>query len=212
MEMKLEVLVIPVSDVDRAKRFYEKLGFRLDIDYAANENYRVLQFTPPGSGASIIFGKGVTSAKPGSIDRLVLAVYDIEAVREELRSHGVEVETFHDAGGGLGAGFRTGTEGRAAGPDPQHRSYATYGSFRDPDGNVWLLQEIKERLPGRVTPEPLNGKVTDIILEALKNASAAHGVHEKELGKPDPDWPQWYAAHMARALGGAGYHLSGPSA
>ena len=151
MDMKLEIVVIPVSDVDRAKAFYEKMGFRLDIDFVADENYRIIQFTPPGSGASIIFGKGITSAKPGSIDHLVLAVKDIDAARSDLLSHGVEVsEVFHDAGGGLGAGFRTGTEARAPGPDPKGRSYASYASFSDPDGNGWLLQEIKERLPGRL--------------------------------------------------------------
>jgi catechol 2,3-dioxygenase-like lactoylglutathione lyase family enzyme len=150
MDMKLEVLVVPVSDVDRAKHFYEKLRFRLDIDYVGSDDYRVIQFTPPGSQASIIFGKGVTSAQPGSIDRLVLAVHDIHAARNELRSRGVEVsEVFHDADGGLAGGFRAGTDARASGPDPQRRSYASYASFSDPDGNVWLLQEIKERLPGR---------------------------------------------------------------
>ena len=150
MDMKLEVVVIPVSDVDRAKRFYEKLGFRLDIDYVANKEYRVIQFTPPGSQASIIFGKGVTSAQPGSIDRLVLAVDDIDAACREILSHGVDVsEVFHDAGGGLGGGFHAGTDGRAPGPDPEGRSYASYASFNDADGNGWLLQEIKERLPGR---------------------------------------------------------------
>src|ERR1700722_13265593 len=143
MDMKLEVLVVPVSDVDRAKRFYEKLEFRLDIDYVANEEYRILQFTPPGSEASIIFGKGITSAQPGSIDRLVLVVYDLDAARGELLAHGVEgSEVFHDASGGLGGGFHTGTEARAPGSDPQGRSYASYASFKDPDGNVWLLQEI----------------------------------------------------------------------
>lgn len=213
MNMKLEVVVLPVSDVDRAKRFYEKLGFRLDIDYAADENYRVIQFTPPGSGTSIIFGTGITSVRPGSIDHMILAVYDIDAARAELLSHGVQVgEAFHDAGGGLGAGFHTGTEGRASGPDPERRSYGSYAPFSDPDGNGWLLQEIKERLPGRVEPEPLNGKTTDVLLAALKSAAAAHGVHEKELGKPDPDWPQWYAEHMSRTLGATGYHLTGPSA
>jgi catechol 2,3-dioxygenase-like lactoylglutathione lyase family enzyme len=211
MDMKLEVLVVPVSDVDRAKRFYEKLGFRLDIDYVANKDYRIIQFTPPGSEASIIFGKGITSAQPGAIDGLVLAVYDIDAARGELRAHGVEVgEVFHDAGGGLAGGFHAGPEARAPGPDPQGRSYGSYASFSDPDGNGWLLQEIKERLPGRTMP-PLNRKMTDILSEALKGAAAAHGVHEKELGRPDPDWPQWYAEHMTRTLGGAGYHLTGPS-
>ena len=150
MDMKLEVVVVPVSDVDRAKDFYKRLRFREDIDYVGGNDYRVVQLTPPGSACSIIFGKGVTSARPGSIDRLVLAVSDIDAARDELRSHGVEVSVFHDAGGGLGGGFYAGTEARAPGPDPQRRSYATYASFSDPDGNVWLLQEIKERLPGRV--------------------------------------------------------------
>ena len=150
MDMKLEVVVVPVSDVDRAKAFYKRLGWREDIDFAGSDGYRVLQLTPPGSACSIIFGRGVTSARPGSIDRLVLAVSDIDAARDELRSHGVEVGVFHDAGGGLGGGFNARPEARAAGPDPQRRSYATYASFSDPDGNVWLLQEITERLPGRV--------------------------------------------------------------
>jgi catechol 2,3-dioxygenase-like lactoylglutathione lyase family enzyme len=150
VDLKLEVVVIPVSDVDRAKEFYKRLAFREDIDYAAADGYRVVQLTPPGSPCSIIFGKGVTSAKPGSIDRLVLAVDDITAARDELVSHGVEVSVFHDAGGGLGGGFYARAEARAPGPDPQRRSYASYASFSDPDGNTWLLQEIKERLPGRV--------------------------------------------------------------
>ena len=150
MDMKLEVVVIPVADVDRAKDFYKRLGFREDIDYAGSDGYRVVQLTPPGSACSIIFGKGVTSAQPGSIDRLVLAVDDIDAARDTLLAHGVEVHVFHDAGGGLGGGFYARTEARAPGPDPQRRSYASYASFSDPDGNRWMLQEIKERLPGRV--------------------------------------------------------------
>jgi len=150
MDMKLEVVVLPVSDVDRAKAFYGRLGFREDVDFAGNDGYRIVQLTPPGSPCSIIFGTGVTAARPGSVDRLVLAVDDIAAARDELRAHGVEVSVFHDAGGGLGGGFYAGTKGRAAGPDPQRRSYATYASFSDPDGNVWLLQEITTRLPGRV--------------------------------------------------------------
>jgi catechol 2,3-dioxygenase-like lactoylglutathione lyase family enzyme len=148
MDMKLEVFVLPVSDVERAKRFYEKLGFRLDVDIAPNENYRAVHLTPPGSEASIVFGKGVTSAQPGSIDRLLLAVYDIDAARRELLSHGADVsEVFHDAGGSLGGGFIADTGARATGPDPEARSYASYASFRDPDGNVWLLQEVKSGCP-----------------------------------------------------------------
>lgn len=149
MDMKLEVVVIPVTDVDRAKAFYKRMGFREDIDFAGDDGYRVVQLTPPGSACSIIFGKGVTAAQPGSIDRLVLVVSDVDAAKAELLSHGVEVCVFHDAGGGLGGGFNAATEKRAPGPDPQRRSYASYASFSDPDGNVWLLQEITQRLPGR---------------------------------------------------------------
>ena len=150
MDMKLEVVVVPVSDVDRAKEFYKRLGWREDVDVTGSDGYRAVHLTPPGSACSIIFGKGITSARPGSLDRLLLAVSDIDAARDELRSHGVEVSVFHDAAGGLGGGFYARPEARAPGPDPQRRSYATYASFSDPDGNVWLLQEIKERLPGRV--------------------------------------------------------------
>jgi catechol 2,3-dioxygenase-like lactoylglutathione lyase family enzyme len=212
MDMKLEVVILPVSDVEQAKRFYENLGFRLDVDIAPNENYRAVHLTPPGSEASILFGKGVTSAQPGSVDRLLLAVYDIDEARQELLSKGVNVsEVFHDAGGSLGGGFIAATEARAAGPDPQRRSYGSYASFSDPDGNIWLLQEIKERLPGRVTRASLNGQATGILLEALRSAAAAHAVHEKELGKADSDW-KWYAEYMTRTLSAAGFHLTGPSA
>ena len=190
MDMKLEVLVVPVTDVDRAKRFYLNLGFRLDVDYVANQNFRVIQLTPPGSAASIILGKGITSARPGSIDRLVLAVYDIEAARDHLLSHGVEVsELFHDAGGGLGGGFYARLEERAPGADPQRRSYASYASFSDPDGNVWLLQEIKERLPGR-------GVMMDVAARAqlLHETADHHGSFEAVA--PPHDWWDWYAAYM----------------
>jgi len=149
--MRLEVVVLPVADVDRAKAFYEGLGWRLDADVTEGEHYRIVQLTPPASQASIIFGKGVTSAEPGSIDRIVLAVEDIDAAREELRSRGVDVgEPFHEAAGGLDGGFHSSPAERAPGPDPEGRSYATYAAFSDPDGNRWLLQELTERLPGRV--------------------------------------------------------------
>ena len=151
MDWKLELVIIPVSDVDKAKAFYvDQFGFNPDHDHTVSDEVRFVQLTPPGSACSIIFGKGVTSARPGSLDRLLLAVSDIEAARDELRSRGVEVSVFHDAGGGLGGGFIASPAGRASGPDPQRRSYASYGSVSDPDGNVWLLQEITERLPGRV--------------------------------------------------------------
>jgi catechol 2,3-dioxygenase-like lactoylglutathione lyase family enzyme len=146
MDMQLELLFIPVSDVDRAKRFYEKLGFRLDID-VANGDFRGIQFTPPGSKASIILGKGITSAKPGSIDRPVLTVYDIDAARENLISRGVDVsKVFHYAGGPFNNSVKN---ARISGRDPQGRSYYSFASFEDPDGNGWLLQEIQTRLPGR---------------------------------------------------------------
>jgi catechol 2,3-dioxygenase-like lactoylglutathione lyase family enzyme len=151
VSMRLEAVVVPVTDVDRALRFYQGLGWRVDADVSAGDDYRLVHLTPPASNASIVFGKGVTSARPGSIDGVVLAVDDIDAARDELVSRGVGVsELFHDAGGSPAGGFIADTGARAAGPDPGRRSYATYASFSDPDGNLWLLQEITERAPGRV--------------------------------------------------------------
>ncbi|MEU1532065.1 VOC family protein [Streptomyces fagopyri] len=147
MDMKLEVVVVPVADVDRARAFYEKLGWRLDADFTDGEDFRVVQFTPPGSPCSIIFGTRISAATPGSSEGLHLVVPDIEAARAELTDRGVEVsEVFHDAGGVF---HRTGTEGRVTGPDPERRSYSSFLSFSDPDGNGWVLQEITTRLPGR---------------------------------------------------------------
>jgi catechol 2,3-dioxygenase-like lactoylglutathione lyase family enzyme len=147
VDMKLEVVVVPVSDVDKAKAFYQGLGWRLDADFAKSENFRVVQLTPPGSPASIIFGTGLTSAAPGSADGLQLVVDDIDAARAELASRGAEVsEVFHDAGGVFHHG---GTAGRAVGPAPDHQSYGSFASFRDPDGNGWFVQEVTTRLPGR---------------------------------------------------------------
>jgi catechol 2,3-dioxygenase-like lactoylglutathione lyase family enzyme len=146
-EMRLEVVVVPVSDVDRAKRFYESLGWRLDADLAVDDGYRVVQLTPPGSACSIIFGKGITSATPGSSDGLQLTVYDIDDARADLIERGVDVsETFHDL---TGVFHHAGTEGRLGGPAPEHADYGSFAAFSDPDGNGWLLQEIKTRLPGR---------------------------------------------------------------
>ncbi|MFG2475702.1 VOC family protein [Streptomyces fagopyri] len=147
MDMKLEVVVVPVADVDRARAFYEKLGWRLDADFTDGEDFRVVQFTPPGSPCSIIFGTRISAAAPGSSEGLHLVVPDIEAARAELADRGVEVsEVFHDAGGVF---HRAGTEGRVTGPDPERRSYTSFLSFSDPDGNGWVLQEITTRLPGR---------------------------------------------------------------
>ena len=152
VDFKLEVVIVPVADVDRAKRFYLSLGWREDIDIAGPQGYRAVHFTPPGSTASILIGnKGVTQSEPGSTAGLLLAVHDIDMARAELISHGVDVsEVFHDAGGSLGGGFIAASEARAPGHDPERRSYASYASFSDPDGNDWLLQELTERLPGRV--------------------------------------------------------------
>src|SRR3954454_12954107 len=185
--MQLEVVVVPVADVDRAKSFYESLGWRLDAD-AGDDSHHVVQMTPPGSNASIIFGKRVTTAEPGSIDGLVVAVDNIEAARDELRSRGVDVEIFHDAAGGLGGGFDTLPEARAAGADPERRSYASYGSFRDPDGNGWLLQELTERLPGCVGPRDVSA-FADLLHETAEH----HDAFEKAA--PPHDWWDWYAAY-----------------
>jgi len=147
MDMKLEVLVVPVSDVEKSKRFYEALEFRLDIDHVFGDGFRVVQLTPPGSECSIIIGEGVTSAEPGSVQGLHLVVMDIEVARDELLERGVEVsDVFHDVSGGFDRG---GTAGRVAGPQPDHHSYASFASFDDPDGNGWILQEVKTRAPGR---------------------------------------------------------------
>ena len=200
MNMKLEVLVIPVSDVDRAKAFYKKLGFRLDIDYAASEDFRVLQFTPPGSEASIIFGKGVTSAKRGSADTLLLAVDDIDAARDDLIGRGVNVsEVFHYAGGP----FNNAVENpRVAGRDPEGRSYFSFASFEDPDGNRWLVQEITTRLPGRIDSAAMTFNSVSDLSSALRRAEAAHGEHEKRTGQRDANWPDWYAKYMVAEQAG----------
>ena len=147
VDMKLEAIVLPVADVDRAKSFYEQLGWRLDADFVTGEDFRVVQLTPPGSGTSIVFGSGITTAVPGTVQGLHLVVFDIEAARDQLVDHGVEVgEVFHDAGGVF---HHARDEGRVAGPDPERRDYSSFASFSDPDGNDWVLQEIKQRAPGR---------------------------------------------------------------
>jgi catechol 2,3-dioxygenase-like lactoylglutathione lyase family enzyme len=150
VDMRLEVVVLPVSDVDRAKRFYAGLGWRLDIDYSPGDDYRVIQFTPPGSGCSVIFGKNVTEAAPGSAQGLHLIVSDIEAARDELLRRGIEIdEPFHDAGGVF---HHASAKGLARGANPQRKSYASYASFRDPDGNGWIFQEVTARLTGHIAP------------------------------------------------------------
>jgi catechol 2,3-dioxygenase-like lactoylglutathione lyase family enzyme len=198
MNMKLEVVIISVSDVDRAKAFYEKLGFRFDIDIV-NENFRGVQFTPPGSETSIIFGKGVTSAKPGSAE-LVLAVDNVDAAREDLIARGVNVsEVFHYASGPFN---NTIENSRIAGRDPEGRSYFSFASFKDPDGNGWLLQEITTRLPGRIDSAATTFNSASDLSSALRRAEAAHGEHEKRTGQRDANWPGWYAKYMVAEQAG----------
>ncbi len=193
VDMKLEVVVIPVSEVNRAKRFYGALGWRLDADLAVSDHFRIVQFTPPGSPCSIQFGTGLTSATPGSAEVLYLVVSDIEAARAELVDRGVEVsELFH----------RGGSEGRLSGPDPQRRSYGSFASFSDPDGNGWLLQEVTARLPGRVDAHDTAFTSPTELAGALRRAEAAHGEHEKRTGQRDADWPDWYAQYIVQEQAG----------
>ena len=199
VDMRLEVVLLPVSDVDRAKDFYAGLGWRLDADFPVGDDFRVVQLTPPGSQCSVIFGDGVTTAAPGSVEGLQLAVSDIDAARAALAGRGVDVsEVFHDAGGVFHHG---GTEARVAGPAPDHASYGSFASFDDPDGNGWILQEITTRLPGRVATQTTYASAGDLA-GALRRAAAAHGEHEARTGKADPDWPDWYAEYMVREAAG----------
>jgi catechol 2,3-dioxygenase-like lactoylglutathione lyase family enzyme len=201
---KLEVLVIPVSDVARAKDFYTSLGWRLDADYDNGSDFRVIQFTPTGSGCSIIFGKNVTAAVPGSAQGLYLIVSDVAAARDELLGRGVKVsEVFHDAAGVYAGPDEPYLFGRlrVSGPDPDHRSYRSFASFHDPDGNGWLFQEITTRLPGRVTADTTYPSATELS-QALRRAAAAHGQHEARIGQADPNWPDWYAEYMVREQSG----------
>jgi len=200
VDMKLEVIVIPVSDIDRAKQFYSKLGWRLDAEFTTGADFRVIQFTPPGSGTSVIFGKNVTGAAPGSAQGLYLIVSDIEAARKELLARGVAVsEAFHHEGdvhAGSDEPYLFGRR-RTSGPDPEHRTYQSYASFRDPDGNGWLFQEVTARLPGRVDPNQTTYTSVADLASALRRAEAAHGEHEKRTGgQRDENWPDWYAQYM----------------
>jgi catechol 2,3-dioxygenase-like lactoylglutathione lyase family enzyme len=185
--MKLEVVVIPVSDVDRAKRFYLSMGWRLDADFASGDSWRVVQVTPPGSACSFFIGKGLTKATPGSIPGLLLIVDDIEAARAELVGYGVDVGGAFHFEGGL---HFTGTQGRLPGPDPEGRSYRTFASFNDPDGNSWVLQEIKTRLPGR----GLSSMDVATLIPLLRETEERHGKYEATA--PKHHWSEWYAAYL----------------
>jgi catechol 2,3-dioxygenase-like lactoylglutathione lyase family enzyme len=205
LDMKLEVIVIPVADVDRAKEFYARLGWRLDADYAGADDYRVIQFTPPGSGCSVIFGRNVTAAAPGSAQGLYLVVADVEAARAELLGRGVEISAaFHDAGdvhAGADEPYLFGSQ-RVDGSDPDRRSYRSFASFRDPDGNGWLLQEVTMRAPGRIDAATTGYASASDLAGALRRAAAAHGEHEARTGEHDANWPDWYAEYMVREQSG----------
>jgi catechol 2,3-dioxygenase-like lactoylglutathione lyase family enzyme len=198
--VKLEIVVIPVSDVDGAKQFYEILGWRLDADFAGGNDFRVIQFTPPGSSCSVIFGKGVTAATPGSTQGLYLIVSDIVTAHEELRGRGVKIsEIFHDGGDAHAGPDEPYLFGRlrVSGPDPERRSYRSFASFNDPDGNGWLLQEITTRVPGRIDPEATTFASASDLASAFRRAEAAHGEHEKRMAAGrDANWPEWYASYM----------------
>jgi catechol 2,3-dioxygenase-like lactoylglutathione lyase family enzyme len=187
MDMKLEVVAISVSDIERAKSFYGKLGWRLDADFVVGDAFRGVQYTPPGSGCSIHFGKGVTSAAPGSARGLFLVVSDIEAARADLIARGAAVsEVLHGLPG----------EPPSKGRDPMRRSYTSFATFADPDGNEWLVQEVTNRLPGRVDEGSTTFTSPAELTGALRRAEAAHGVYEKRLGHRDAEWPDWYARYM----------------
>lgn len=202
IDLRLEAVVIPVADVDRAKAFYSTLGWRLDADFAFDNGFRVVQFTPPGSGCSVQFGTDITSAEPGSARGLYLIVSDIDSARAELAAAGIDVsEVFHP--GAPGAQFQPASTGdRLPGRAAEQASYGSFAAFSDPDGNGWLLQEITARLPGRVdSAETSFVSVTDLA-NALRRAAAAHGEHEKRTGEPDVNWPDWYAAYLVAESAG----------
>ena len=202
IDMKLEAFIIPVSDVDRAKQFYTRLGWRLDADFPFDNGFRVIQFTPTGSGCSIQFGTKTTLAAPGSTHGLYLIVSSIEAAHDELVTQGVQVsEVFH--AGTPGAQFQPdGAAGRVTGPAPDHASYRSYATFSDPDGNSWILQEVTTRLPGRVDPTTTTFASATGLASALRRAADAHGEHEKRIGNADPNWPDWYAEYIVHEQAG----------
>lgn len=205
VDMKFEIVVIPVSDVDRAKEFYSRLGWRLDADYDNNKDFRVIQFTPPGSACSIIFGRNVTAAPPGCAQGLYLIVPDIEAARQDLLRRGVAVsDAFHGAGdlyAGPDEPYLFGRI-RVKGPDAERRSYRSFASFSDPDGNGWLFQEITARLPGRIDSTATTFASVNDLASAFRRAETAHGEHETRTGQHDANWPDWYAAYMVAEQSG----------
>jgi catechol 2,3-dioxygenase-like lactoylglutathione lyase family enzyme len=202
VDLKLEVVVIPVADADRSKEFYTGLGWRLDADFAFDNGFRVVQFTPPGSAASVQFGSKITTAAPGSAGGLYLIVSDIQAARETLAGLGTEItEVFHP--GAPGAQFAQDAVDHVSGPAPDRETYSSFAIFSDPDGNEWLLQEVTERLPGRIDAAETTFGSTADLANAMRRASVAHGEHEKRQGgEYDVNWPDWYAAYMVAERAG----------
>ena len=202
VDLKLEVVVIPVADADRSKEFYEGLGWRLDADFAFDNGFRVIQLTPPGSAASIQFGSKITAAAPGSARGLYLIVSDIQAARDAVAGVGVEIsDVFHP--GAPGAQFARDGGDRLSGPAPDNATYGSFATFSDPDGNEWLLQEITRRLPGRIDAAETAFTSTADLANAMRRASVAHGEHEKRMGgEYDVNWPDWYAAYMVAEQAG----------
>ncbi|UQD70514.1 VOC family protein [Bradyrhizobium japonicum] len=205
VDLKLEIVVIPVSDVDRAKAFYTRLGWRLDADFASADEWRVIQFTPPGSACSVIFGKNVTPAAPGSARGLYLIVSDLAVARQELLDRGIAVSApFHGAGdvhAGPDEPYLFGSV-RVSGVDPKRGSYSSFASFSDPDGNGWLFQEVTTRLPGRIAGDGTTFASTADLAATLRRAAVAHGEHEKRIGGHDENWPDWYADYIVREQAG----------
>jgi len=202
VDLKLEAVVIPVADVDRSKAYYENLGWRLDADFGFDNGFRVVQFTPPGSGTSIQFGTKITTATPGSAQGLYLVVSDVEAASAQLAALGTDVtEVFHP--GAPGAQFEgAAPDARVAGLDDQRASYGSFAIVHDPDGNAWLLQEVRTRFPGRTNPNETAYVSISDLADAMRRASVAHGEHEARIGEADPNWPDWYAAYMVAEQAG----------
>jgi catechol 2,3-dioxygenase-like lactoylglutathione lyase family enzyme len=199
IDLKLEVVVVPVSNVDRAKAFYAGLGWRLDADFADDQGFRIVQLTPPGSPCSIQFGSKVTSAPPGSATNMYLVVPDVQTARDAIAALGVAVsEVFHERT----VGDRFDPDARVAGAAPDGATYGSFASFSDPDGNTWLLQQITTRLPGRIDPAATSFASASDLSVALQRAAAAHHEHEDRIGREDPDWPDWYAEYMVREQAG----------
>jgi catechol 2,3-dioxygenase-like lactoylglutathione lyase family enzyme len=200
-DTKLEVVVIPVSDIERAKAFYGRLGWRLDADFSFDNGFRIVQYTPPGSPCSVQFGTNMTPAAPGSAQNMYLVVADIDAARTELIANGADVsEVFHPAA--FGDQFRADPAGHVTGAAPDRQTYSSFATFSDPDGNVWLLQEITTRLPGRVEGDATTFASVADLAAAMTRASVAHGVHESRTGERDENWPDWYAAYMVAEQAG----------